>query len=142
VPHYPWLEVLDDFEHKTLRFTFAIGGLPVRFYRGTPNDPPSSSLATTYTELHQLQKAFDFGVEFEPAKILRLAIETDAKGLSSKITLVELSEDELQPSRIYEIPNQEAVQRQNIPTHAKPIDLPAIVVEPLEDDDNDEKKVG
>src|ERR1035438_2927788 len=36
---FQWLRILPEFE--SLRFTFAIGTVPIRFYRGLPDERPS-----------------------------------------------------------------------------------------------------
>lgn len=148
VPSNPWLEVLNDFEGKNLRFIFAIGGLPIRIYKGVPDDPPSKSLAVAYSELQKWQMALDFGTQDnqEAKNILRIAIETGPTGEASTITLVELEEDEqraVKPLRKYQIPERVAVQVKVIATYAKAIELPPAVVEAIEQDDsNNEKEAG
>ncbi|MGA3212860.1 MAG: hypothetical protein ABSD20_16255, partial [Terriglobales bacterium] len=48
-----WLTIVTEAER--LRFTFAIEGIPARFYRGSPDDPPGNYLVSTFGELHQQQ---------------------------------------------------------------------------------------
>src|SRR6266702_4537286 len=54
---YDWLTIVP--ESEALTFTFAIGSIPFKFYRGSPEDPPSRLLAMTYGELRHQQLALD-----------------------------------------------------------------------------------
>src|SRR5712692_5876690 len=53
---YPWLTILHEAEN--LSFSFGVGSVPFRFYRGKPDDPPGRYLLRTFGELHHLQTAF------------------------------------------------------------------------------------
>src|SRR5271168_3176404 len=48
---YPWLTILNEAE--TLRFTFAIGTIPVRFYTGDAEAAPGRYVERTFAEVHQ-----------------------------------------------------------------------------------------
>src|SRR5882724_9150369 len=45
-----WLEILDP----GMQFVFSVGGVPVRFYRGEPDDPSERTLKQSFSELQQL----------------------------------------------------------------------------------------
>lgn len=119
-----WLTVIE--EEPKPRFTFAIEGLPLRFYKGSPEDPPPNYLVTTYGELLQRQLFPDF----RPLdKILRIAIETNLEGRVSSAKLVELDEAG-EATGVYEIPF--AAARSNVlPLESKPVHLEPVTVEPI-----------
>ena len=119
-----WLTVIE--EEPKPRFTFAIEGLPIRFYKGSPDDPPSNYLVTTYGELLQRQLFQDF----RPLdKILRIAIETDQEGRVSSAKLVELDEAG-EATGVYVIPFG-AARPNVVPLESKAVHLDPITVEPI-----------
>jgi hypothetical protein len=121
---HSWLTVIE--EEPKPRFTFAIEGLPVRFYKGSPEDPPSNYLVTTYGELLQRQLFPDL----RPLdKILRIAIETNPEGRVSSAKLVELDEAG-EATGVYEIPFG-AARSNVVPLETKAIHLEAVTVEPI-----------
>jgi hypothetical protein len=121
---HAWLTVIE--EEPKPRFTFAIEGLPIRFYKGSPDDPPSNYLVTTYGELLQRQLFQDF----RPLdKILRIAIETDREGRVSSAKLVELDEAG-EATGVYVIPFG-AARPNVVPLESKAVHLEPITVEPI-----------
>lgn len=131
-----WLTILRE-DEKPLRFTFAIGSIPVRFYRGEAGDPPGNYLAVTHAELYQQQLAFVIDGIRLVDQILRLAIETDETREVSKVILVEM--DTLGTvTEAYRIPFD--TEAGNVaPLRSKPVDLPPPPVEPLNKEDKREK---
>jgi hypothetical protein len=122
-----WLTILPD--EEPLRFTFAIGGVPIRFYRGTPEEMPPHHLYRTFTEIRQLQLVL-IPEARKKAKILRMAIELDTEGNASEISLVELDVSG-EPLHTYSIP--QAVAKSNVvPAQTQAIELPPLQPEPLE----------
>ncbi len=85
---YPWLTVLNEIE--PLRFTFAIGTIPIRFYRGEATDAPGHYVERTFAELHQQQLAFKIDGLRLIDRILRLAVEIDSTGEVENVMLVEM----------------------------------------------------
>jgi hypothetical protein len=138
---YTWLAVLPEAER--LRATFAIAGIPFRFYRGIPDDPPTHYLGTTFAEIAQSQMAFKAGFEslLRPIdKIFRIAVEADAQGETTDISWVEV-DDAGNVTNSYVIPP--AIGKTNVtPVQAAPIELPPPIVEPLRIDlpDSEAKK--
>jgi hypothetical protein len=118
-----------------LRFTFTIGSLPIKFYRGEADDIPGNCLVRSYAELRQMQLAFQ--VEgIQATHILRLAVETDAYGNMGSISLVEVDEAG-SPARLYEIPlDAEKV----VLMRSKPINLAPPVLEVIEETSEDSKR--
>jgi hypothetical protein len=95
-----WLRILPELQ--ALRFTFAIGNTPIKFYKGAADDVPSRSLIQSYSELRQMRLAIEF--DQAPANLMvRFAVEADAFGKTASITLVEV-DDEGTARRLYEIP--------------------------------------
>ena len=86
---WPWLTVINPGK----RFIFAIGAVPIRFYRGFHTDPPARTLAFSPIELNQLSLAFDDSQVYRALK-WRFAIETDFLGLPSSIMFAGLSGDD------------------------------------------------
>jgi hypothetical protein len=127
---YSWLTVLPEIER--LRATFAIAGIPFRFYRGLPDDPPTHYLGTTFAEVSQMQMTFKAGFEglMRPSdKAFRIAVETDAHGHTKDISWVEV-DDAGNVTNSYAIPP--AAEKGNVtPAQAAPIELPPPTVEPL-----------
>ncbi|MCH8247879.1 MAG: hypothetical protein IH951_15950 [Bacteroidetes bacterium] len=69
-------------------FIFAIGEVPVRFYRGEPDEPTERTLARRYPELQQLSLAF---LEEAEPLLWRFAVETDIDGKVAAISFVGLN---------------------------------------------------
>lgn len=124
---HSWLKVLPDPE-KQLRFTFAVGHIPFRIYRGQPGEPPSRYLTTSYAEIRHRQRALEFGHPIPIDGILRIAVETDDTGRASTISVVEMDE-ERQITGSYIIPSE--TQPGVIPLRLKPIDTAPPKLEPL-----------
>jgi len=129
---HAWLTIVD--EEPNLRFTFAIEGIPVRFYKGSPDDPPAHYLVVTYGELLQRQL-----FEHRPLdRILRIAVETDREGRVSTVKLVELDEAG-EATGVYLIPF--AVALSNVaPLESKPIHLKPVEVAPRGDEKQEKQK--
>lgn len=127
---HSWLTVLPEMER--LRATFAIAGIPFRFYRGLPDDPPTHYLGTTFAEVRQMQMTFKAGFEGilrAADKAFRIAVETDAQGETIDISWVEV-DDAGNVTNSYLIPT--APEKSNVsPAQAAPIELPPPTVEPL-----------
>src|SRR3954454_13695786 len=79
----PWLEVLDDSAH----FVFVIGsngqGVPVRFYRGSADEPTERTLRRQEMEGQQLSLALGEAASEDLA--FRLAIETGEAGRLERV---------------------------------------------------------
>lgn len=101
-----WLEILDP----SMQFIFSVGGVPVRFYRGEPDDPTTRTLKQSFSELKQLSL---FGAEElvkladEPA--YRFAIETDVDGALTAVTFVVLAGET--PVLTWQVPLDEPVTK-------------------------------
>ena len=99
---HSWLTIVEGGGHietedrdlfwTSLRFVFAVGGVPLRTYRGDPTDVPTKSLRVTYPELTAKQTVL-WGSAPTP-HALRLAVEFDDRGEVSQITLVQVLDEE------------------------------------------------
>jgi hypothetical protein len=129
---HPWLSIVE--EDARLRFTFAIEGIPIRFYRGSPDDPPANYLVTTYGELAQRQ----LFQHRETDKILRIAVETDREGCASTAKLVELDKAG-EATGVYLIPF--GIRAANVaPLEAKAIHVEPVKLEAASDKESDVQK--
>lgn len=129
---HAWLTIVR--EDANLRFTFAIDGIPIRIYRGSPDDPPANYLVTTYGELGQRQ----LFQHRDTDKILRIAVETDSEGRVATVKLVELDRAG-EATGVYLIPFVVAssnVQRLEVPA----VHVEAIELEPISGAEREEKK--
>lgn len=102
-----WLTVIEP----GLHFVFAVGSVPLRFYRGEADHPPTKSLQRNYVEIVQAQTSLFSLPGFETpatavaaAYLWRIAIETNFDGSVDRVVLVEVSEDGQSIRTTYEIP--------------------------------------
>ena len=87
---YEWLGIM--LETKALQFSFSVGSIPFRFYKGDPDDPPSHYWAHTFGELHCIQLSLELEGMPPIDRVLRLAVETGPDRQVTAITLVECDE--------------------------------------------------
>lgn len=125
---FDWLTILPE-DEKPLRFTFAIGSVPIRFYRGEAGDPPGHYISVTYAELYQQQLAFQIDGIRLLDQILRLAVEVDKSREVSGVFVVEMDKQG-SVMETYKIPFE--LEGGNIlPLQHKPIDVAPPQVEAL-----------
>jgi len=135
---FPWLTILHETED--LRFSFALGEIPFRFYTGDADDPPIRYLHATFGELQHLQAVLPIEGIRSLDSILRLAVETDNHREALTVTLVEMDQSG-QPTEKYTIPFD--VLHTNIsPLQVQPIDLPPAAVEPIKKEEKQDKRRG
>jgi hypothetical protein len=126
-----WLRVLP--ETANLQFSFGIGEIPFRFYRGKADDPPERYLASTFGEIHHVQAALDIDGLRPLDKILRLAIEPVATSDVYTVTLVEVDEAG-NVTETFVIPFVGEVETGKVsPLESKPVDVPPPTLEPIHD---------
>lgn len=132
-----WLRTLP--EKSSLGFSFTIGSVPFRFYRGDPDEPPFNYQFKSYGEIHHLQLclALDRGFH-EIDGVLRLAVETDGSGEVSAVTLVEM-DDGGNPRDSHQIPFDEG-DGNVVSFETPPVDLPPVIAEPLKKEEEGEKR--
>jgi len=83
-----WLTILP--ESEALRFTFAIGGVPLKFYRGDVEDAPGHCRIISEAESLARQLLLDLeGIAIED-RLLRLVVDTNAEGSTLSVTLIEM----------------------------------------------------
>lgn len=101
-----WLSIVEEDSRKKkrvkiapavlnpeLHFVFAIGGVPLRFYKGAADEPTGKALNQRHPEIDMFQLALEFVQAPEFDKVLRLAVETDEIGEVERVVLVELDLD-------------------------------------------------
>jgi hypothetical protein len=129
-PKYPdWLIILP--ETKGLQFSFGIGTVPFRFYRGTPDDPPDRYRICTYGELHHQQTCLELDGFRPPDGVLRIAVETSPATLEVTFVSVVEVDDAGNPIGVYVVPLGQRQTRKITVIHAKPIELAPPQLEPL-----------
>ncbi|GAA3708672.1 hypothetical protein GCM10022268_17480 [Sphingomonas cynarae] len=82
--NHSWLTIINP----SLQFIFAIGHVPVRFYRGDADDPSEKTCRIAYPELTQLAIAFQ--EEENDEMVFRFAVETYYDGSVDTIKFVGL----------------------------------------------------
>lgn len=87
---WAWLRVINPSKH----FIFAIGNVPVRFYRGKSTRAPSRTLIQSAQELAQLSLAFSLEESQYRNLNWRFAIETDFLGEPSKVVFAALAKED------------------------------------------------
>jgi len=117
---WTWFGVLSP----TKGFVFTIGAVPIRFYRGVPNNPPQTTLADRHDELRQLSLAF--GASDLGELKWRFSIETDRFGYPTSVLFVGHAAD----GRVecyWPIPFAATVTSLPVPSYEAPreVDLPA-----------------
>jgi hypothetical protein len=123
----------------SLGFSFAIGQVPFRFYRGNPDEPPYNYQFKSYGELHHLQLCLELGSGFHSIdNVLRLAVETDGGGEVSSVTLVVMDEGG-NPRESWRIPFDEG-DTNVVSIQTPPVDLPPVIAEPLKKEEDQKRK--
>lgn len=82
---YEWLFIVDP----SMQFVFKIGEVPVRFYKGAPDEPSERTLRQSFSELKQLSLSFP-KVSKGSELAYRFAVETDFEGEVINIAFVGL----------------------------------------------------
>ena len=85
---FDWLSVLP--ESEALRFTFAVGRVPLKFYRGDASDAPGHCKIMSDAEAAAQQLLLDLGEIPDDGHLLRLVVESDSEGRTLTVTLIEL----------------------------------------------------
>lgn len=124
-----WLIILP--EARALQFSFAIGVISFRFYRGTPQEPPDKYRICTFGELHHQQLCFELEGLRPPDNVLRIAVETSHITLEVvNVSVVEV-DDVGNPIGVYSVPLTKP-QISNITVlQAKPVELEPPSIAPL-----------
>lgn len=124
---HDWLTIVP--EKESLRFTFAVGGVPLKFYRGDVGDPPGHCRIVSEAEEAQRQLCLDLEGINTHDRLLRLVVEANSEGLTSSVTLIEMAKNG-KPTGQYTIPS-DARASKTVPIQHKAIDLPPVHLEPL-----------
>jgi hypothetical protein len=85
---HDWLAVVE--ENEALRFTFSIGRVPLKFYRGDVEDAPGHCRVISEAESIARQLLLDLdGIAVED-RLLRLVVAVSGDGQTQSVTLTEL----------------------------------------------------
>lgn len=88
--HVHWLSLTS--RNANDGFIFAIGGVPIRFYRGDPDTvAPQKYACARPVELSRLQLAFALTDTPTPDSYFRLVVKTDRQGFPLSVTLVQVN---------------------------------------------------
>jgi hypothetical protein len=85
---FDWLSVLH--ENEALRFTFAVGGVPLKFYRGDIEGAPGHCKVMSDAEAAAKQLLLDLGEIRDDGRLLRLVVAAGSDGRTLNVTLTEL----------------------------------------------------
>jgi hypothetical protein len=138
-PDLPWLEIINS----TMQFVFSIGDVPVRFYKGAPDDPTTRTLKQSFAELNQ-QSLFSTEelIHLTAEPLYRFAVETDESGAVLAISFVVLNGES--PVLVWPVPVDEAVTRLSATwtPPAEGVDLPPPAVKVAAEKKADKKATG
>ena len=95
---YNWLTVLDESHH----FVFLIEDVPIRFYRGSADEPTSRTLRRQAVEAQQLTLAL--GEEQADGLVFRFALEASAAAGVERVVFLALRGDEGQVECFWPVP--------------------------------------
>jgi hypothetical protein len=123
-----WLGINKEFH--ALQFSFNIGPVPLRYFRGDPEDPPSHYLAHTDGELIQLQTCLHFDDRPTIDSILRFAVEVDSTRQAAAVFLIEIDEYREVIGQ-YQIPFESAANVNIRTFQTPPINLAPVKAEPI-----------
>ena len=130
-----WLTI--NQELKALQFSFSVGSVPLRYYKGDPDDPPSRYLMHSEGELQHIQLCFEFEGIPSANTILRLAVDVDATRQASSVSLVEIDGLKAGTGK-HSIPFD--AQSTNLrPMQRPPVNVPPIIAKPLKKETTEEK---
>ena len=87
---------------ETLGFTFAIDGIPVRFYRGQADDPTPRTLRRQTIEAEQL--SMKLGQEQAEGLVFRFALEATADGNVDRVVFLALRGEEGRVECLWPVP--------------------------------------
>jgi hypothetical protein len=101
---HPWLTVASGVGGGPVHFIFRIGILPIRFYRGSPDDAPEKYRQASFQEFREQQQALELDEGLPPHRCLRISIELDAIGRTAAVYLAEFDELAGEAVNAFEIP--------------------------------------
>jgi hypothetical protein len=138
---YTWLTIVDGDEGGPTRFVFAVGGHPMRAYRGDPEDAPQRYLQMTFLEEFEQEKARAVDGTLPQGRFLRIAIENDPTGRPDTISLNEVSEASVETLRRYMIPRLARTTTITEFAALEPaVEIPPVQAEPITNVDAEENE--
>ena len=101
-----WLTIKSGTGGGPVVFVFSIGGHPVRFFRGEPEDIPERYRMLPFPECDEQREAAKQYALLPPGRALRFVIENDSTGRPVVIYLVEMDGETGKSLSVYEIPRE------------------------------------
>ena len=98
---YNWLSVLDQSNH----FVFLIQDVPVRFFRGSADEPTARTLRRQHNEAQQLDLAL--GEDLANGLVFRLALEAEAAEGVDRVVFLALRGEEGHVECFWPVPIEE-----------------------------------
>jgi len=123
-----WLGI--NKECHALQFSFNIGPVSLRFFRGDPEDPPSRYLARSDGESLHLQYCIHFDDRPAVDSMLRLAVEVDSAREAAAVFLIEIDEYKEVIGQ-YRIPFESATNLNIRTFQTPPINIAPVKAEPI-----------
>lgn len=128
-----WLGINKEFH--ALQFSFNIGSVPLRFFRGDPGDPPSHILAQSDGELLHLQYCIQYDDRPTVDSMLRFAVEVDSTRQAAAVFLIEINELKEVVGQ-YRIPFESAASVNISTFQTPPINIAPVKAEPIKKEES------
>jgi hypothetical protein len=136
----PWLLIASGAGGGPVHFVMTIGGHPVRFYRGDPDEIPARYQQPSIFELMEQAKALALDADLPRDRALRIAIENDTNGRPNNIYLVEMDETEAIVTQIFMVPVMaKTTTVTDFMTHVPPAKIPPVTAEAAEGEEQADK---
>jgi hypothetical protein len=130
---YSWLVITCGAGGGPVHFVMTIGGHPVRFCKGEPDDVPPRYQQLSLPEMAQ-QALLGFDTDVPQGRGLRIMITNDVDGMPSDIHLVEVDDMTKGVTNVYLIPAIASTTTfaTFAPPPVPPVTIPPVSAEPLD----------
>jgi hypothetical protein len=138
---HPWLHVVTGTGGGPVHFVMSVGGHPIRFYSGEPDDIPDRYRQLSFPELVEQQRALALDDDIPVGRMLRISITTDTDFRPSTIALVEMDKQTGETINFYMIAALAATTTvTDFASPVKPVDIPPVSAEPIDAEQQDGKQ--
>ncbi len=129
---FDWITVNPEAQH--LAFSFNIGSVPMRYFRGDPEDPPSKFCHHSDGE----QYCFEFYGMPTAKGVYRVVAKVDSTLQVEGVSLIEIDDDTKEVIGLYAIPFNAAASNV-VPMKAPPVTMPPAVAQPKRQKEDKQK---